>query len=89
MDINEIKKGLLNSIETSTLSVEDKKLWSGLLESAPEEITIAMHSFFIDYEGKLPEATEILKGKINAIKNQDTKAWNNILKNEESFIKEN
>lgn len=80
------KEELLKLIEKSSLPKEDKKLWQGVLEGAPNEIILAMYLFFVDYDGKLEEATTFLRRKIEAVKNKDVSAWNSVLREEEKLI---
>ena len=71
MNESELKSALTKLISESSLSPEDKDLWNKSLENSPFEIMLAVHSFLIDYGGKLQEATNFLKRKISAINSKD------------------
>jgi len=83
MDEKDIKNNLLDTINNSSLSEEDKQLWQRSLEEAPQAVLIALHGFFVDFPDKLEESTSFLKRKIHALESKDPKAWNAVLQDEE------
>ena len=83
MEEKEIKEKLLDIVNNSSLSEEDRRLWQESLTEAPRPILAALYGFFIDFPEKLEESTSFLKRKISALEAKDPVAWNAVLRDEE------
>lgn len=88
MDEKEMKGKLMDLVQGSPLSEEDKQLWRGSLEEAPQPIVAALYGFFIDFPNAWEESTAFLKRKISALGSKDPAAWNMVLRDEEAAFAE-
>lgn len=70
-------------IERSSLLQEEKALWANAIPHIGENVAQDILTYLREYPKKISWATELLKKKTEAIKNNDDAAWNNILAEEE------
>lgn len=57
------KKDLIELINKSSVSEEDKKMWQELIEKAPEEFALSLFDSLSDNQEEIPWFTEIYKRK--------------------------
>lgn len=75
-------------IERSSLSEEDKSLWTKALPRVGEKVAQDMLTYLKEYPEKTEWATGILKKKTDAMKNNDNVAWGQILAEEEKELEQ-
>lgn len=84
----EEKEKVLNFLENSSLSAEDKILWRDFLEKmAPEEVT-GLFSLFEEDPQNLIFFNENLKSKVLALKNEDKEWFSWIVEKEKEFLEQ-
>lgn len=86
IDQNSLKE-LTAFIEQSSLGDEDKQLWIKTIPYVGETVAGDLINYLREYPEKIGWATDMLKQKTSAIKNNDDAIWNQILMDEESELK--
>ncbi|NCC70377.1 hypothetical protein EOM09_02240 [bacterium] len=85
--MNNINLELKEFILNSNLNNNQKNLWNNLIDSIKEEKEIATILETIKEDpGTLIFLTNNLEEKTEAIKNNDSKSWNNTVEKEKNFI---
>lgn len=77
---------LYSFIQASSISQDDKNVWIEALKNATPEVAFSILSYFQEFPDKIAWATDIFKRKIQAMKNKDSEAWNQILADEEAEL---
>lgn len=84
----EEKEKVLNFLEKSSLSAEDKTLWRDFLEKmAPEELE-GLFSLLEEDPRNLIFFNENLKSKVLALKNEDKEWFSWIVEKEKEFLEQ-
>lgn len=73
---------LSEHIMNSSLSQEDKLVWANGIERLDEKTAQDILSYLEELPEDIQWATEMLKRKVEALKNNDISAWNQILTEE-------
>lgn len=77
---------LNNLIKVSSLNDDDKKQWQDSINGLPEQFCTDILDFLEMSPDGLATLTNSLKEKIGAIKNQDIRAFENILQKDKKYI---
>ena len=77
-----MKEELKKIIEESSLSEEDKEVWRRAIELNEPELLEMVYNYLAEEPGKLAWLTEMLKKKMEALKNGDKDLWEEIVKGE-------
>lgn len=82
------KEKVLDFLEKSSLSVEDKNLWRDFLEKTTSEKLEGLFSLLKEDPQSLIFFNENLKSKILALKNEDKEWFSWIVEKEKEFLEQ-
>ena len=77
---------LTEYIEQASLTEEDKRFWVDMLKKAAPEVAFSILSYFQEFPDKIQWATDLLKGKVKAMKTKNKEAWGQLLAQEEQEL---
>ena len=73
---------LLTIINASDIGEDDKKMWSTILEGLPENFSNDIKNYLVSNPSGVTKITDNLKSKLELIKNNDSDAFEELLKSE-------
>lgn len=81
-----LKKELTEFINKTSLGVEDKELWNRATSQLQEPDAQTLLETLREDPQQLTFLTENLKKKLEAFKNDDDTAWDNIIEEEKAYL---